>query len=254
MKYKNWSESIWQQLHAALEQEKAICAKKSHRPVAAFDADGTLWNLDLGENFFRYQIANCNLSGLPSDPWDHYARWKADGDPRPAYLWLAQINAGQSIKQVQEWALRAAQNLGEQAYFEDQRRWISTLLANDVEVFIVTASVKWAVEPGAAALGIAADHVLGVQTRIDAGTVTKEAYSHMTYREGKAAALLEATGGRLPFFCAGNTLGDLALLESATQVRLALRTRPELQTEELIRSERSLADAAEQRSWLTHEF
>lgn len=252
MKYKRWSDLTWQKLKAALKEEKA--SSTGSKPVAAFDADGTLWHTDLGENFFRYQIAHSGLQGLPADPWGHYSRWKASGDPRPAYLWLAQINKGRKFSEVQTWAQQAVETLAPLPVFEDQRRWIEILLNEGVEVFIVTASVKWAVEPGGRRLGIDEKHVLGVETAVENGLVTDRPHGFMTYREGKAAALLEVTGGRRPFFACGNTGGDTALLESATRVQLAVRTNPAIQTEELIASEGSLFKDATNRGWLTHEF
>lgn len=252
MKYKNWSDLIWQNLKSALKEEKASVS--GGPPIAAFDADGTLWHTDLGENFFRYQIAHSGLKDLPPDPWEHYSKWKSSGDPRPAYLWLAQINKGRKFSEVQAWAKQAVETLTPLPVFEEQRKWIEILLNEGVEVFVVTASVKWAVEPAAKRLGIDEKHVLGVETAVDNGVVTDRAHGFMTYREGKPSALLKVTGGRRPFFASGNTGGDTALLESATRVRLAVRTNPSIQSDELIASEGSLFKEATQKGWLTHEF
>ena len=251
MKYKNWPETTWNKLKQALHEEKSTTAA---RPIAAFDADGTLWHTDLGENFFRYQLSSCELPDLPPQPWQHYVEQKSQSDPRPAYLWLAQINAGQSLSQVKTWAEQAIQQYEHLPIFPDQKRWIDELLAEGVEIYIVTASVKWAVEPGASQLGIPADHVLGIETTVRDGRVTPEMHGHMTYRQGKAEALLHQTGGRRPFFVAGNTLGDLSLLELATRIPMAVSTAPENQTAELVESERQLQAEAKKRSWLIHQF
>ena len=89
--------------------------------VAAFDADGTLWDSDLGEQFFQYQIEHCQLPKLKEvgDPWKYYRESKSE-DPRAAYLWLAQINRGQKIEQVRAWATDAIEK-GEVRVFPDQR-------------------------------------------------------------------------------------------------------------------------------------
>ena len=64
---------------------------------AAFDADGTLWDNDLGEQFFQYQIDHAELPSLQGlDPWEHYNNEKQK-HPQMAYLWLAQISQGQSF-------------------------------------------------------------------------------------------------------------------------------------------------------------
>ena len=44
-------------------QQQVLDAKASFEGpyYAAFDADCTLWDRDLGEQFFQYQIDHCNL-------------------------------------------------------------------------------------------------------------------------------------------------------------------------------------------------
>ncbi len=252
--WKPWPKELWTKLELALESALSE-AKPGERPVAAFDADGTLWDTDLGEAFFRYQIKYSNLPGLPADPWQHYNNWKHNGDPRPAYLWLAQISRGCSLSQVQQWAEEAVVKNSPLPIFPDQEKWVSLLLKNNIEVFVVTASVKWAVEPGARRLGINSDHVLGVETQVQNGILTDQAAGYMTYKQGKPAALLEILKGRRPFFCSGNSTGDTALLMSATKVQLALgAARPDTHGEDLYTSEVGLRDEAKKNGWLIHEF
>ncbi len=247
--YNNFSDSLWQNIRAAIVEEK----KTAGQPVAAFDADGTLWDTDLGENFFKYEIANCPLKDLPADPWGHYRTWKENGDPRPAYLWLAQVNAGHSLKSVREWADQAVEKIKPVPIFSAQQQLIRLLIEEGVKVFIVTASVRWAVEPGARLLGLKNEDVLGVETGVSSeGIVTNQAAGHMTYREGKASALLSSTGGRPPFLAAGNTKGDSQLLGIATRIRLAVTaTRP---GDELYSSEHELQLEAQQKGWIQHRF
>lgn len=252
--WKPWSKEIWSRLEQSLEQVLQE-TPRGQKPVAAFDADGTLWDTDLGEAFFRYQIAHSGLKGLPTDPWKHYADWKVSGDPRPAYLWLAQISKGCSLKQVRTWAREAVQKNSPTPIFPDQKKWVSMLLENKVEVFVVTASVKWAVEPGAELLGIGFDHVLGVETAVENGILSDQAAGYMTYKEGKPEALLQVINGRKPFFCSGNSTGDTALLRSATKTALALgAARPDTHGEDLYNSEQGLREEARKQNWLIHEF
>lgn len=252
--WKPWPREIWTKLESALESALRE-AKSGEPPVAAFDADGTLWDTDLGEAFFRYQIENSGLKTLPPDPWKHYCTWKESGDPRPAYLWLAQISKGQTLKQVREWAEQAVVAISPLPIFPDQKKWISMLIENKVKIFIVTASVKWAVEPGALRLGLTANDVLGVEVAVNNGILGEEAAGYMTYKEGKPAALLDILKGRKPFFCAGNSTGDTALLDIATKVPLALgAARPDTHGEDLYKSELGLREQAKKKGWLIHEF
>jgi phosphoserine phosphatase len=249
MKYKSFPQEFWQNLETSIAKEIKV---NGPNPVAAFDADGTLWDTDLGESFFKWQIKNSRLPNLPPDPWSHYREMKANKDPRPAYMWLAQINQGQTLKQIRGWAEQSLKDSDPLPLFSEQKKLIQWLDSRGVAVYIITASVKWAVEPGAKRLMIETDHVLGVATAVERHVITDKPLSPITYREGKLAALLERTNGRKPFFASGNTMGDFALLEGATQMRLAVgATKP---GHELFDTEESLRAEAKKANWFIHQF
>lgn len=224
--------------------------RPSGRAIAAFDADGTLWNTDLGEAFFNYLIVN-QLVPLPPDPWGHYNHMKDHESHTKAYFWLAQILRGIPLSQVRNWA-EAAVALAPIPIFDETFQIIEKLKSLDVEVYIVTASVKWAVEPGARRLGLRDKDVLGIESEVRSGFVTDIQRGVITYREGKATAILAHSGGISPYFAAGNTEGDRWLLEAATNLRLVLSAAPE-GTENFPTEARMLALAAEQ-GWYSHRY
>lgn len=228
-------------------------AKTSTDPLyAAFDADGTLWDTDVGEAFFDYQIHHCGLSHLPEDPWRHYRDLKTV-DPTLAYVWLAQINQGRRLEEVRSWASQCIDRMRPFPIFSSQLELLEVLRSLGYEIFVVTASVKWAVEPAARLVGIDQDHVLGITTAVERDIVTATAVHPITWRQGKADALLQATGGVRPVFSAGNTFGDSALLSSATHAQLALSTQSRSGTG-LFEEERKLRVEARARGWHTHAF
>lgn len=188
-------------------------------PFAAFDADGTLWDTDIGENFFKFQ-AEKKLVDLPENAWEYYLDWH-EKEPIPAYLWLAQINKGKALTDVMTWAQDALASMENVPVFHHMRELIKFLKSKHVHVKIVTASVKWAVEPAALLVGLHTDDVIGIKTKVHHGIVTEEQEGPITWREGKVDGILEATGGKRPFFAAGNSTGDLFLLDSASHVALA---------------------------------
>jgi phosphoserine phosphatase len=252
-----FSESFWQTLKTEI-----LRAKDEHQKTfpgallsAAFDADGTLWDCDIGESFFDYQVKNCKLPNLKmtsEQAWAHYDKWKIV-DPAGAYLWLAQINKGVPYSQVQKWAQEAvSQRKNGLPVFDCQKRLVEFLKENNFEIFVVTASVRWAVIPAAAELGILDHQVLGVQTRIDENVVTDEQFGPMTWREGKSEAILAINGGAPPVLAAGNTTGDTSLLKTASHIRLAVSSRSN--AGDLEKSEQALQVLAEQNMWLTHQF
>lgn len=248
MKYKSFPQEFWDLVNITLDQ---VLANSTKAPVAAFDADGTLWDADLGENFFKWQIKNKVLKNLPSDPWRHYRDWKESGDPRPAYLWLAQINQGRSIQEVRGWASDCVKELSPLPVFEDQKKLIQLLKSKGVDIYVVTASVKWAVEPGAALLGIPEKNVIGVATKIKNGIVSTEQEGQITYREGKATAIIDKAGQK-PFLSSGNTLGDIALLDCATHIKWCVSAAQK--DHELWPAEEKLRQEAKAKNWLIHEF
>lgn len=246
MKYKDYSTDIWNRLNTTLDQ----VLKEDSSPIAAFDADGTLWDIDLGETFFHYQIDN-QLVALPSHPWEHYESMKAE-NPQKAYLWLAQICQGKKLEQVHQWAVDAVKGQAPLPLFFEQKKLIDLFLSRGVRIYVVTASVKWAVEPGAEMLGLHKDDVIGVETRIQGGEITELQKGLITYRQGKVDALLEKTNGKRPFFASGNTMGDFQLLQTATHLSLAVSAAS--RDDKLFKTEYELQQNAEKFGWLSHRF
>lgn len=246
MKYKDYSSDIWNRIHTTLDQ----VLKVDSAPVAAFDADGTLWDTDLGETFFHYQIDN-GLVPLPKHPWEHYEHMKTI-DPRKAYLWLAQICKGHSLEEVRTWAAAALKNHHPVPVLEEQRKIIDLFISKGVQIYIVTASVKWAVEPGARMLGLDFDNVIGIETETQNDIVTETQKGMISYREGKVEALLAKTGGKKPFFASGNTMGDYQLLQSATHLSLAVSAAS--RDDRIYKTEFELQEKATEHGWQKHRF
>lgn len=252
MDYKDFSEETWSFITQKIDE--AVKAPGPH--YAAFDADGTLWDNDAGNAFFDYEIDN-KLLPLPPDPWNHVYKLK-DQDAPTAFLWLAQIHKGLSIHTVRQWAQESYdKRTNGITYFPAIKKLIAYLQSKNVEVIVITASVKWAVEPCVVPLGISQDNVLGVQTKIKNEIVTDIQESHITYREGKAHALLEKTKNIRPILSCGNTMGDYWLLDISTHVQLAVRTSHHevaFKDKDIMNQEQILYMEAIQRKWLTHNF
>lgn len=247
MKYKQYSPELWR----ALEQSIERAVGQDPSPVAAFDADGTLWDTDLGEGFFQHKIDR-KLVPLPEDPWKHYFDLKKkNGDPKEAYLWLAQILKSVSLSQTQTWAQDAVDAAHPLPIFPEQKKLIDLLKSKGVRIYIVTASIKWAVEPGARELGLTADNVIGIETMVENGIISDVQKGIITYREGKALAIQEIAGKK-PFLASGNTIGDLELLESATDLRLAVSAAS--RDDRLFETEEILQNEAHRRGWWAHRF
>lgn len=248
MNYKSFPEHFWSDIQSTIH-----ALKSENKPlIAAFDADGTLWDTDLGENFFNFQIDN-KLVPLPPEPWTHYLEMKKiNDDPRDAYIWLAQINNGISLDTVRKWAQEAFESIKPRPIFSEQEKLINLFLENSINVYIVTASIKWAVEPGARALGLKNENVIGVETLIENNMITDKRVLPITYKDGKVSALLKKTGNAYPFFSCGNTTGDYELLKCSTNLKLAVSAAS--RDDKLFKSEDELMNLAIKHNWWRHRF
>lgn len=246
MNYKRYPETFWTHINTVLDSQK-----NSEKPlIAAFDADGTLWDTDLGENFFQYQIDH-KLVELPHNAFDHYLDLKKL-DTQNAFGWLAQINAGQKLTTVQQWADEAFQTIHPKPLFDEQKKLIHLLLENNVKVHIVTASITWAVQAGAKEFDLPIDSVIGVETEIIDGLISTTVCTPVTYRQGKVTGLLKKTNGIYPFLASGNTMGDFELLQSATDIRLAVSAASP--DDPIYRTEKELQEQAKKLNWFNHRF
>jgi phosphoserine phosphatase len=220
-------------------------------PVAAFDADGTIWDTDIGESFFKYQIKNGFAPSFIQDPL-HTFETKFQQEPKKAFLWLAQINEGRHLEEIKQWSKIHFNEINPFPFFDSIRELIIFLQELKVKIYIVTASMKWAVEPAAAILDIPSENIIGISTKIVDGILTSEQEGILTWQEGKAQALLHQTTGIKPFLCAGNTMGDLALLEIATHIRFANCALPPSHT--VYKSEQQLLAIAKSNNWFFHAY
>ncbi len=121
-----------------------IDALLSRGPVA-FDADGTLWHGDVGDELVR-----------DLGRFEEYER-RVREDPIAGYTWAAEILRGLDERELYA---RCERLFALQRIFDFVRPALERLRGRDV--FIVSASPRIAVLPGARALGIADDHVIAV--------------------------------------------------------------------------------------------
>ncbi len=249
MNYKPFSTDIWKEIETTLQN---LSSDKKQPLIAAFDADGTLWDTDLGENFFQYQIDQ-KIIELPKDPFNHYLEMKKmNNDPRQAYMWLAQINKNQNIEAVRKWSQLAFETIQPNPIFSDQKKLISLLKSYDFDIYIVTASITWAVEPGAIALGLSPSQVIGVETLVQNSIVTDQPQYPITYRQGKVEALLAKTQQQYPILSSGNTMGDFELLQCSSHLKLAVSAAS--RDDKLFKTEFELQEQAKKNNWLHHRF
>lgn len=215
----------------------ALIAEGGHGRPVVFDADGTLWRGDVGEDLLRL-LGQQRLLGPQSD--GVYARYEqilADDHPA-AYAFAVEVLKGFDEAELQ----RRCDDFFAERYLGRIFRFVRPLLARLTEAgfvpWICSASPRWAVLPGARALGIDAARVIGVSCDVVDGLLSGRVHQPVTCGPGKVTWLQRH--GVMPVLAFGN--GDLdvdMLAASARAVVVAPLDGPD----------NSLVAEAKRRGW-----
>jgi phosphoserine phosphatase len=183
--------------------------------VAVFDADGTLWNLDSGQQFFYWELEQ-RLVG------DDIARWAAPryqdylaGRVGEAEMCgeMVTIHAGLKADDLERAAEEFFRAEAAAKIFPEMMELTHRLAQQGCELWAVSSTNEWVVRAGVSRFGIAADHVLAAAVAIENGRATDRLLRVPTDGD-KAVVLQEALTGA-PDAAFGNSLHDLAMLEVA---------------------------------------
>jgi phosphoserine phosphatase len=242
-------ETLWIKLLEDIDDSVKIHPKPH---LAVFDADGTLWPQDAGEEFLRFQHEQGLLKNLPSDPIAHY-RKLLKKDVNTGLVWLAQVNKGLTVQEVRQMASEWHNSQRHTAWaYEDQKILIEELKKRDITPYIVSGSIKWALEPLAISVGISPEHVVAVETEVHDGVITANPIEPVTFFYGKVEAFLKASDGSSPIFACGNSMGDYDLIQTSKAIKFAVSGADP--TDAFFEGEKKLAEKAEELDWYYHRF
>ncbi len=211
-------------------------------PIAVFDADGTLWAEDVGRGFFQYQVQN-KLLNIPN-PQDQFNNITLNKGRKKALQWLACIQAGTPFKKMQKMVNDFLTNHHPQAFLF-QQQLIKWLKKNQVQIFVVSSSLKWVLNSALKVYNLKAHHIIGVETIIKNNCLSDTLITPAPIGEDKVSALKKISP-HPPLFCAGNTLSDQYLLEWSSS-KLAVTTAQKGEKNYL--SEQQLLKIAKQKNW-----
>jgi phosphoserine phosphatase len=232
------------ELVARLEAERA---RAGARPALAFDADGTLWSGDVGFDLFQLALAEralrpaardalareAHAAGLSAAADDDatalalrlFAAWASGdyGDGR-AFRMMAWAFAGWSAGDLLALADQALRGAGLAARVHAPvREVIDWARGAGVEVWIVSASPRAAVEAGGRLLGVPPERVLAVTPRREGEILTAVLEEPVPYDAGKAAAIAAAAPGAALLGAFGDSASDAPLMRAA---RVAVAVEP----------------------------
>lgn len=216
--------------------------KSNEEALAVFDADGTLWMQDVNDLLLKYQIEN-NLRDLKDLTRPLYKPEKKRGFRCAEFV---RRQAGLSLKEIQQ-QLEEVLKDKSLTVFPSQKNLMIYFKSRGMKIFVVTASMQWLVEEAVKQNQLPVDKVLGVQSKIKEGILTEDLIRPVTYGEGKKQALLKETNNKKPLFAAGNSPGDLFLLEMAS-LSLVVNSAPP-QNKENFPGEEKMKFLAREKGW-----
>lgn len=241
---------VWQQL---LESAEALLAQRPERPYAMFDADGTLWPLDVAYRLYAELVRTQSLKPRALSVL-HAALRSAAHQPLPDDVheaFLATFAAYETHQIAEDVAFEtmitalAGLTLPELAQLHDRAlgggapvpirdelyAYVAPLWAQlrsmGIQIAVVSASPVWTVRYSVAQCGLTADLILGGETQLEGDTLTEHLIQPMTYYEGKLKAAL-AHFGVPPLLGFGDGRGDIPFL-SAAALPVLIDPKPALQ-------------------------
>lgn len=226
--------------------------RPGQQPIAAFDADGTLWSPDVADLLWDRLIAARALDrraaapiaralkGCGQEPArDPYRDFpvvrslRREGRyPAGSFLRLMlQALAGLREDDVARHAVLAAAGSPELSTLGSSEVpvMLGKIRALGFRVIIVSGSPRWAVEAAAKPLGIEPPDILAGQVAVVDGVLTDGVLEPLPYGKGKVQAILKRYGA-VPRVSAGNGLGDLPMMEATSDLRVLVDPTDELAT------------------------
>jgi HAD superfamily phosphoserine phosphatase-like hydrolase len=231
----------------------ALLQPQSQKRYAVFDADGTLWPDDLGEAFFQHQIQNRLAPRINEQrhPWENYLSIDRQSTA-DANAWLAKLQSGLKISELRDAAKKYYEAEFKPKVNPHMRDLIQKLQGAGFEIWICSASLKWAIEPCLYDLNISPDQIIGTESEINTqGFLTSTIQMPVPYGEGKKYWIQNKLP-QLPDLVVGNSVGDLPMLTLAQSLPLVINYNPPKNGIE--NSERALRLEAEARGWLIQRF
>jgi phosphoserine phosphatase len=210
--------------------------------IAVFDADGTLWGADSADSLLGH------VDGLDviTPPWGSqsllgHSDILCARDRHLGYSWAATVYAGRTIAEVDAWAEASWLANVRPTVFNGMADLVAQLLAADWDVWVVSASPRFAVLPGLTALGVRPDRILAIEVETRDGRYTAVPRVPITQGQGKVVRIRRDVPG-VPLFAAGNSVDDIPMMELAERA-LAVNPKP------IHGAQTGLATIARERGW-----
>lgn len=196
--------------------------------IAVFDCDGTLWGVDSGERFFRWELES-NLLDDKTKRWltDRYASYK-HGEVSEDDMCgeMVTVHRGLAISDLEQAATRFFPEMVAPTIFPEMMVLTRALAEQGCDLWAVSSTNDWVVREGVRHFGIPADHVLAACVHCEDGVAT-DRLMRVPSGVGKALTIDEVVG-IAPDAAFGNSIFDEAMLTSAKHA-FAVNPNPDLE-------------------------
>jgi len=188
---------------------------QSQPKVAVFDCDGTLWGGDAGYGFMAWSLEQGLVSRSTNDWIDTRYRGYLAGKVSELAICgdMVQIYAGLHDEELHAAATQYVNEFVRPRIFREMAALVAAMCEAGIELWAVSSTNRWVVAEGVRSFGIADEHILAAEVRVENGIITSEIIDVPT-DEAKAVALRRA-GLPNPDAVFGNSIHDLAMLELA---------------------------------------
>jgi len=222
------------------------------RPNAlSFDADGTLWSGDVGEDVFRFAVEQGRLREAARAAIEHQARIRgfecsSDVNATAERLFQAYLDGHYPEREICElmtWCY-AGHSLPEmvslvrealtvtkhaQRLNEELRPILNFARAHELRTIVVSASPRTTVEVAAELWGFAAQDIAASTPRIVSGVIAAEMAGAVPYAADKCVAGRALLGSAHWLGAFGDNVFDMDMLLEA-ELGVAVRPKPALST------------------------
>jgi HAD superfamily hydrolase (TIGR01490 family) len=195
--------------------------------LAVFDCDGTLWQADSGEKFFRWEIERGLVSEAVATKlrarYEQYKLGEISEDDMCGEM--VTMHEGLSVAEIERAIEEFFPALIAPGIFPEMLALTLKLKASGCEMWAISSTNDWVVRAGVRQFGIAPEHVIAACVHSNNGHATGRLI-HVPSGKGKAVAIHEIIR-RTPDAVFGNSKWDQAMLELARHA-YAINPNPDL--------------------------